>query len=73
MFNDSPTVRKVIYAAAIVAQVASFFLVISFPELATAFVSTSGLLASVAGVTALSNITPKPSDETGFRNNSTGL
>lgn len=58
MFSDSPTVRKVIYGAAIAAQLASFFLVISFPELAAAFVSASGLLAGVAGATALSNITP---------------
>lgn len=73
MFNDSPTVRKVIYAAAIAAQVASFFLVISFPELAAAFVSTAGLLTTVAGVTALSNITPQVGDDSGFRDNSTGL
>ena len=58
MFSDSPTVRKVIYGIAIAAQLASFFLVISFPELAAAFVSASGLLAGVAGATALSNITP---------------
>ena len=71
MFTDSPTVRKVIYGVAIASQVASFFLVISMPDLATAFVSTSGLLASVAGVTALSNITP--GDQSGFRDNPSGL
>lgn len=58
MFNDSPSVRKAIYGVAIAAQIASFFLVITFPELAAAFVATSGLLASVAGATALSNVTP---------------
>lgn len=60
MFSDSPTVRKVIYGIAIAAQIASFFLVISFPDLAAALVAASGLLASVAGATALSNITPSP-------------
>ena len=59
MFNDHPTVRKAIYGLAIAAQIAAFFLVVSFPELAAAFVATSGLLASVAGATALSNVTPE--------------
>lgn len=60
MFNDHPTVRKAIYGLAIAAQIASFFLVISFPELAAACVSTSGVLAAVAGATALTNINPAP-------------
>ena len=56
MFSDSPTVRKVIYGGAIASQIASFFLTVSFPDLAAAFVATAGVLSSVAGVTALSNI-----------------
>lgn len=59
MFSNYPKVRIGIYATAVAAQIASFFLVISFPDLAAAFVSTSGLLAGVAGVTALTNITPE--------------
>lgn len=62
MFSNSPTIRKIIYGLAIASQIASFFLVASFPELAAAFVATSGLLGSVAGITALSNITPEVSE-----------
>lgn len=58
MFADSPIIRKAIYGISIAAQLASFFLVISYPDLAAAFVSASALLAGVAGATALSNITP---------------
>lgn len=58
MFTNYPTIRIGIYVAAVAAQIASFFLVISYPDLAAAFVSTSGLLAAVAGVTALTNVTP---------------
>lgn len=66
MFSNSPRVRQVIYGLAIAAQIASFFLSINFPELAAAFVSASGVLATVAGVTALSNVPPsKPPFEDG--------
>jgi hypothetical protein len=58
MFSDSPTIRKVIYALAIAANVASLFLAVSFPDLAAAFLGTSTLLTGIAGATALSNITP---------------
>jgi uncharacterized membrane protein HdeD (DUF308 family) len=56
VFTDSPIIRKVIYALAIAAQIASFFLTVSFPDLAAAFVATAGVLSTVAGVTALSNV-----------------
>jgi hypothetical protein len=58
MFSDSPTVRKIIYGLAIASNVASFFLTATFPDLSAAFLATSTLLTGVAGVTALSNITP---------------
>lgn len=58
MFNDSLAIRRVIYALAIASNIASFFVVLSNPDLALAFVSTSTLLTGVAGATALSNPTP---------------
>lgn len=67
MFTNYPAIRTGIYVAALAAQIASFFLVLSFPDLAAAFVATSGLLASVAGVTALSNVTPNIGVDAGFR------
>jgi hypothetical protein len=67
MLTNYPAIRTGIYVAAIAAQIASFFLVLSYQELATAFVATSGLLASVAGVTALSNVTPNIGVDSGFR------
>lgn len=58
MFSSSPRIRQGIYALAIASQIASFFVVLINPDLAAAFVSTAGVLSTVAGVTALSNITP---------------
>lgn len=58
MFTNSPRIRQIIYGLAIAAQIASFFVALINPDLATAFVSTAGVLAAVAGVTALANITP---------------
>lgn len=56
MFSSSPRVRQVIYLLAIASQIASFFLTSAYPDLAAAFVLTSGVLTAVAGVTALSNV-----------------
>lgn len=67
MFTNYPAIRVGIYVGAVAAQIAAFFLVISYPELAAAFVSTSGLLAAVAGVTALTNVTPNIGVDSGFR------
>lgn len=58
MFSNSPRIRQAIYGLAVVAQIASFFVQIVNADLAAAFVNTAGVLAAVAGVTALSNITP---------------
>lgn len=58
MFSNSPKIRQAIYALAVASQVASFFVALINAELAAAFLSTSGVLAAVAGVTALTNITP---------------
>lgn len=62
MLASHPTVRIVIYGLAVASQIVSFFVVINSPELAQAFVSASGVLGAVAGVTAISNI---PASEDG--------
>jgi len=56
MFSNSPRIRQAIYGVAIAAQIASFFVAIVDAALADAFVATAGVLATVAGVTALSNV-----------------
>jgi len=58
MFTNSPRIRQVIYGLALAAQIASFFVSLFDAALADAFVATAGVLATVAGVTALSNISP---------------
>lgn len=58
MFSNSPTIRKIVYAAAVLSSIASFFSAVFFPELVVPFVSTAGLLTTVAGVQAFTNITP---------------
>lgn len=76
MFSNSPRIRQGIYALAVAAQVASFFVALVNAELAAAFLSTSGVLAAVAGVTALTNITPAPpvpGVDSGFIDGNTGF
>lgn len=61
MFTNSPTARKVIYGIAVASQIAAFFTRDLLPDgaaLSDAFSDTANLLAAVAGVTALTNITP---------------
>lgn len=58
MFQNHPKVRVAIYGLAIASQIASFFVILVNPDLAVAFVSTAALLTTVAGVQALTNITP---------------
>lgn len=58
MLAKYPYVRVAIYLLAVASQIASFFVVIVNKDLATAFVSTSSVLAAVAGLTALTNLTP---------------
>lgn len=58
MFTNSPRIRQAIYGLAVASQIASFFVALINPDLAAAFVSTAGVLSTVAGVTALANITP---------------
>jgi hypothetical protein len=60
MLSSHPTARVVLYVAALIAQVASFFVALTSPELATAFVSTSTVLGAAAAGTALSNVNPPP-------------
>lgn len=68
MLTNYPEIRVGIYVGAIAAQIAAFFLVIFYPEIAAACVATSGLLASVAGATALSNVdTTTVGVDAGFR------
>lgn len=81
MFANSPTIRKVIYGLAIASQIASFFVALINPDLAAAFVSTAGVLSTVAGVTAYSNVTapaivePAPivGIDSGFTRDDTGF
>jgi len=58
MLSSHPTARVVLYVAALIAQIVSFFVAITSPELAAAFVSTSTVLGAAAAGTALSNIDP---------------
>jgi hypothetical protein len=58
MFSNSPRIRQTIYAVAVAAQIASFFVQIFDAAIADALLATAGVLATVAGVTALSNIHP---------------
>ncbi len=58
MFSNSPRIRQAIYALAIAAQIASFFVQIIDAAIADALLATAGVLAAVAGVTALSNVHP---------------
>lgn len=59
MFSEHPTVRIVIYALSVAAQIASVFIALTKPELAAAFVTVAGILSTLAGGTALSNIHAK--------------
>ena len=56
MLSSHPTVRVILYVVALVAQIVSFFVAITSPELAAAFVSTSTVLGAAAAGTALSNV-----------------
>lgn len=58
MLTKHPRIRAGIYVTAIASQIAAFFVVIYSPEIADAFTSTAQLLAGVAGVTAIANLTP---------------
>lgn len=62
MLTNYPRIRVGLYVAALVSQVASFFVAVVSIDLAAAFVSTAGVLSVAAGVTALSNITPSKGD-----------
>lgn len=58
MFSSHPTVRAVIYGLAIAAQIAAVFIRLYAPDLADAFGAAAVILASVAGVQALTNLSP---------------
>lgn len=73
MLSNHPRIRVGIYVAAVAAQIASFFVTLYSPDLAQAFVSTSQVLAAVAGVTALTNLSTPNEGDTGFRDNKHGL
>lgn len=63
MLHDHPTIRRIIYVIAVVAQVAAFFSPAAFPgavELTDAFQQTANFLGGIAGLTALSNVPSKP-------------
>jgi len=57
MFSNHPGIRLAVYGLAIAAQIAAFFVRAGMqPELAEAFDNTANLLATVAGVTAITNM-----------------
>lgn len=56
MLSNHPRIRVAVYLLAIAAQVAAVFVRIYSPELGEAFSSTANILAAVAGVTALANV-----------------
>ena len=58
MFSNSPRARQVVYVLAVASQIASFFVALYSSDLANAFVATAGVLSTVAGVTALTNVHP---------------
>lgn len=58
MFAEHPVVRAVIYGLAIAAQIAAVFIRLYAPDLADAFGAAAVILASVAGVQALTNLSP---------------
>lgn len=60
MFNSSPHLRGVIYVAAIVSQVAAFFINVYDAPLGDAFQQTANFLGALAGVTAVTNIQSRP-------------
>ena len=61
MLSNHPKIRIGLYIAALASQVASFFVAVINIDLAGAFVATSGVLSTAAGIAALTNITP-PAD-----------
>lgn len=73
MLSNHPRIRVGIYVAAVAAQIASFFVTLYSADLAQAFVSTSQVLAAVAGVTALTNLTPVVGENIGFSDPNTGF
>lgn len=60
MLSSHPTVRLILYVAALIAQVVSFFVAIGSPDLAAAFVSTSTVLGAAAAGTAITNLSSSP-------------
>ena len=63
MLTNYPGVRTVIYVVGLLAQVASFFAPVWYPELAQPLGQTADFLGVVAIGTAVSNLTPKPSGD----------
>ena len=60
MLSNYPGVRTIIYVIGLLAQVASFFAPIWYPDLAQALGQTADFLGVIAIGTAVSNLTPKP-------------
>lgn len=81
MFSNSPRIRQAIYCLAIASQIASFWAAVFAPDLVVPFVATSGLLTTVAGGTALSNVAypavvepaPVVGVDSGFTRDDTGF
>lgn len=62
MLGNSPTVRAVVYGAAVVAQIAAFFVRAADPSgaWAGAVQDTANFLGGMAGLTALGNLAATP-------------
>lgn len=63
MLTNHPKIRLAAYLIGIGAQVASFFVAIFSPELATAFSQTSDVLGAIALATAATNVSDFQDDE----------
>lgn len=56
MFNQYPRVRLALYALSIAASIVALYVQLLDPELGKAVVGTAAILASTAGMTAMSNV-----------------
>lgn len=65
MLSQYPKIRVTLYVAAVVAQVVAFFARIYSPELGGAFSDTANFLGTLAGVTALTNLSDPRSNGLG--------
>ena len=63
MLSNYPGIRTVIYIIGLLAQVASFFAPVWFPELSQPLSQSADFLGVIAIGTAVSNVSPKPAGD----------